>query len=324
MHFYLAIAYPPPTTQSQAIKTNMENILDNFTIFRTNQFYFEDKYYLGKRVDYASTILSCLLESFYTHNILRNNGEYDIKYTVCTNSITPLDSFFKQFSQYGSFFNEVLHYENYFAKLDGFLQFFRFNRLYNNKIPTSGILSAAFAVALGYKEIYLAGIDLSTSSANYAFNAITPNLLTKPMSFDLQGDAIMHSPELDIETLYFLIKHYNVSIYSICPDSPINKYISIAKSTNTNYEINIESKAKGYVNDIAIPPKIVYDILASCGVDKVGETFYYDSPYNNNQNIAAYKQKLKNNIIFKILKDFIRLPSDIKYYLRAYIENRRK
>ncbi|MBZ7938178.1 alpha-2,3-sialyltransferase, partial [Campylobacter molothri] len=55
-----------------------------YDVFRCNQFYFEDKYYLGKNIKYAFFSPSIFFEQYYTAKKLIENNEYNIENIVCT------------------------------------------------------------------------------------------------------------------------------------------------------------------------------------------------------------------------------------------------
>lgn len=55
---------------------------DDYDVFRCNQFYFEDKYFLGKKVKYAFLNFSVILEQYFTYKTLDTNNEYSIENIV--------------------------------------------------------------------------------------------------------------------------------------------------------------------------------------------------------------------------------------------------
>lgn len=283
---------------------------------RANQFYFEEKYYLGKKIDYAFISPSMMLENYYTYNFLNTKGEYKIKNIVA--GTIGLKQFSRFYDDYKHWFNDILDGREYIIKLEKFFNFLQFNEVYYDTRPTSGIYMCAFATQLGYKEIYIAGIDFYKTTSAYPFNAISPNLTAKYPRFG--PPSYIHSLEMDIKCLEFLEKHYDVKFYSICPNSPLSKYIPLAESSNKIVFI-AESKPKDYIDDLILPNKCAYNKMA-----KEYKPKSYLSPYkqcSTTSQVKIYKQKLKGNLIFKVFTDIWHLPSDIFYYIKGRILQRK-
>ena len=299
-----------PFCDTQKICENSQTIdmFSDFAIFRCNQFYFEEKYYLGKKVDYAFLSSSFIIENTFTYNALKYLEEYAI------NRIVNANIGFK----HTYVFSSIMHIFPYIAsgiesieKLKDFFAFMQFNETYHYKRPTSGIYMCAYAVSLGYKNIYIAGIDFYEGQ-NYAFNSITPNIMYKNHNFGPVG--IMHDKEFDIKALEFLAKHYGVNFYSICPNSPLSRYIPLAK-THNNASFIINDKPKGYIKDIIIPNNAVYYRLSNEITCKIK----FSSPYDDKciDEVARLKSNFKQNIIFKLFRDIFCLPSDLFRYLKG-------
>lgn len=292
---------PQPEINNEIVK---QDFFQNFAIFRANQFYFEPKYFLGKRVDYAFLTPHYMLENHFTHSFLKFNAEYEITRTIAvTLGFEAADRFY---NEHRHCFSYILDGKEFLQKLEAFFAFMQFNELHYNARPTSGIYMCAVAIALGFKEIFIAGIDLYQSAKNYAFNEKTPNILLKDPNFGAVGD--MHSLKMDIESLEFLSKHYGTKFYSICPESPICKYIPLADSAN-NVNFVAESKKQNYTKDILIPNKCAYDKLA---LERECKSWGYSSPYNEIP--MTNIERTINNSILKALKDIIRFPRDLWNY----------
>ena len=298
---------PPPPHSS--CKASFD--INNYDIFRCNQFYFEDKYYLGKKVKFAFTIPAFLFEHYYTHRTLTYMEEYEIDDIVVSNlDFTHIDLLYLQHSL---MYDDVICGSRQLFKLKDFYTFVRYNHLYHDRLITSGIYVCAFAVALGYKEVYIAGIDLYSAKETYAFDTMQKNLLTiAPYFSAIPGECnASHTKELDIEALYFLEKHYGVKFYSICPNSPINEYIPLApKQNNANFQI--EERKKNSIKDMLIPPIAAYEKL-NHGIDLKLQ----HNPLDYTKEIRRYKQTLRDNSIYKLYKDIIKLPKAIYHYIKG-------
>ena len=259
-------------------------------VFRCNQFYFEDKYYLGKKIKAVFYNPSVFLEQFYTLRYLIDNGEYSgIERIVLSNyGLKQLeDDFMMNFSSY--FPSATIGYD-VLKNLVEFDAFIKYNELYLGRRITSGIYMCAFAVALGYEEIYLCGIDFYQNGGGaYAFDSQTTNLLK--LGFDGKKAAV-HTKEFDLKALEMLDKTYKVKFYSLCPDSILSKFIDLAPITRPKSQFILESKPKDYTKDILLPSIEAYHAQ------------------NNSQKIFS------KNLILQFIKNIFDLPRDIRAYLK--------
>lgn len=264
---------------------------------------------MGKKVDYAFINPSFMLENYYTYNLLELKGEYEIKNIVA--STIGLKQFSDFYDKYKHWFNDILDGREYIARLEKFFKFIQFNEIYYDARPTSGIYMCAFATQLGYKEIYIAGIDFYTTSG---LNNISPNILKKQPNFG--PPAYIHSEDVDIKCLEFLAKNYNVKFYSICPNSPLSKYIPLAESSD-KITFTAESKPKDYTNDIILPDECAYSkVIREYKPKSYSSLSPYKKPVQTIK-IKKYKKKLKQNLIFQLALNICLLPSDIFYYIKA-------
>ena len=169
----------------------------------------------------------------------------------------------------------------------------------------------AFAAALGYKEIYIAGIDLYNTNRAYAFETLKPNLLSIYPNFMLTPSDF-HTKETDILALKFLANNYDVKFYTICPNSPLSEYIPLANKNNRQTFIPM-TKSQDSIKDMLIPQKLAYDNLY------YQSTFRRKTPYDkpNNNEVENYKKSLKSNIFYRAFKDIGKLPKDIANYIKG-------
>lgn len=273
-----------------------------YDVFRCNQFYFEEKYYLDKNIKYVFFNPSIFFEQYYTTKKLIEKKEYNIENIICSTFNLPLvdnENFIKNFNTYfcdAYLGHEILHKD--------FLAYIKYNEFYENKRITSGIYMCAIAVALGYKNIYLCGIDFYNDKNNmYGFDNKKENLLKLNPAF-LKKDSVhaKHSKEFDLKALNFLKDKYNVNFYSL-NNNELSKYISLGSNTNNNF-ILID-KNKDYINDVLVPKN--------------------NCDYNLYKKLCFVKDiKLKQNIYYKLFKDLFRLPSDIKHYIKEKHANKNR
>lgn len=172
------------------------------------------------------------------------------------------------------------------CKVKRFHEYTVFNDLFRDRRPTSGVLMIANAIAMGYKAIYLAGIDLYLGKEEYAFDHKSSDLLRSKYP-GFSGDRTRthnHSEQTDLDALQFLMKTYDeVKIYSICPTSPITEYIELSPVQNMR-DFVVENKPQGYINDMQRPSDLAY--------------------YKYNSIFSSLFPKEPENIVLKLYNDF--------------------
>lgn len=316
-----------------------------FEVFRCNQFYFEDKYYLGRRVKATTATTYTTFSQVWTMLNLLTRNEYEIdKIFLDNNHIWFINDASgnenKQQQNYKKIIDVLSHYSQYFTgrilkstpnlnpnqslidrayngsfshNIAEFLEWSNLASIYYGHHITSGLLSCALAVAMGHREIYIAGIDLYSGNTHYFTSMRTPNIarftdLFDEDSCDSQGNyksgMQWHKKEADIEGLYFLQEAYGVKFYSLCESSPISELIPLAKKTNSIF--TPQPKPKDYICDFCIPKKESFEVM--------------QIPFLQKQSQAIQQiQSLKQNIYFRLLWDLSRIPKHIKLYIKGKI-----
>lgn len=274
---------------------------NSFDVFRCNQFYFEDSYFLGEKVKayFFNPVLA--IEQYYTIHKIKEKTEYTIEHLIVSNFGNPilkerkLDGFF-------DLFPEVIEGYSQLSKLIEFDQYVRFNEVFLNRRVTSGVYMCAVAIANGYKKIFLAGLDFyKGGAAQYGFQHKQNNILQLVPGFKKQySQSEVHSRDFDVEALNFLSQKYGVEIYSLSPTSESVKYFPLSEESN-NLNYIIKNKMETSTKDILIPTDEVYRKLRDVYPSQYGEA----------------KNKLYSNIVFRLFYDLAKLPSVIKKYFRA-------
>ena len=289
-----------------------------FHTFRCNQFYFEDAYYLGKSIRAATFATQTTFEQIYTLQHLKANKEYDVeniflldlKFPRITPDQADLEALIDFFNHH-CFIHRI--YEGIYSQnIAEFLEHSKLQALYYYKNYTSGVYLCAIAIALGYTELHLCGIDFYEGKS-YAFDTLRPNLLhVMPEFKDItkwEGKPrpafTYHSRETDLEGMEFLSKHYKARFYCLSPSSPLSRHLPLSPIVNANHALPAE-KPKECTRDLLIPPSYAYDR------DKKGNVPRRGDP----RLIQANKNRLRNNFYFRIFKDLLKLPSDIKHYFK--------
>ena len=283
----------------------------DFDVFRCNQFYFEDKYYLGKEIKLAFANPGVLFEQLYTLRTLHYRGEYDIDGIVCTNfNLDHIDYGYKERKMR---FGGVMEGQEILDNLGRFRDFLHYNELFLSRRITSGIYMCAVAVALGYKQIYIAGIDFYEGDRPYAFEFLKKNLLRLSPDFSPDGQPYGgHGKDVDLEGLEFLAKHYGVEFYSLCPSSPLSKHLPLASPTGGG--MRPESRSADSIQDLLIPSKQAYEKFNR----GLPDNFMLRPPGEEERRLyESYKAGLKHNGIQKVARDLLRLPRDLASYIKG-------
>jgi alpha-2,3 sialyltransferase len=277
----LIVAGSGPSLQ----RINYKRLPKDFLTFRINNFFLEDKYYLGKRVDlcYASMPRP---ETIYTLLSTITEYEYDFTHDFFLTSQVVTKGF-------GNF--------NYFPRIEierilsidnKAFSYLAQTYYFQKKHVTSGILSLLTAIALGFKDIYLVGIDFySDDDQRYGYK-IGENYRKTVNDEDLQAgySSRFHSREIDLKGLDLALSYEGVKIRSVCDDAFINQFIDLSPEGEEFFSPT--SKEDGHINDYIIP-KIVKD------KEPIGEF---------RKLINREIKNLKNTMLIRFLYGFILKP----------------
>lgn len=216
-------------------------------VLRVNNFYFEDRYYVGENVDalymggnpkviqsYTNTLMTVLTRREYsvrtflgrTDNIFRINANYfpvlDVKKAFITN-------------------RDISNFMTLAHMPPGIL-------------PTSGVLAIFAAISFGFKNIYVAGMDMYAGASRYAFPVGKNHAKIVGIKEGATGYfEEFHAQETDVKAMAFAISMPGISIQTICPGSPITSMLPLApeKGDATLFAL---PKPVGYVNDFIPVP----------------------------------------------------------------------
>ncbi|HEH5157299.1 TPA: alpha-2,3-sialyltransferase, partial [Campylobacter coli] len=260
---------------------NYQRLPKEYDIFRCNQFYFEDKYYLGKNIKAAFFNPYPFLQQYHTAKQLVFNNEYKIENIFCSTFNLPFiekDNFINKFYD---FFPDAKLGHKIIENLKEFYAYIKYNEIYLNKRITSGIYMCAIAVALGYKNIYLCGIDFYEGETIYPFEAMSKNIKkTFPWMKDFKPSNC-HSKEYDIEILKLLESIYKVNFYALCDNSALVNYFSLSASTDNDFIL--ENKSGSCIRDILLTD------------DTLGVNFYKNQiQVNNTETLLLNFQNMVN------------------------------
>ena len=270
-----------------------------FDVFRCNLFFLEDKYYLGKDVTSYFMRIDTLDTLFATSSVLNINKEYNIQNRYfpgyATNWTKESLAYFYSLKYASDMYRS---HEIILRFLDEWVNTYQ-------KYPTTGIVMILTAVALGYTEIYVTGIEFfKTKDGNrYGFSIDQKSDLAQNSNFSNTGEyASAHSEETDRAAIDLVKTFEDVKIYCLSENTELSKLLPLAPVQNDSPYIP-EDKPEGYLKDIVL----------SFEQQKEEKEKLLHEEYERNQGI---KQKIKNIFIKKDLVDewdFIRQNSLVRF-----------
>jgi alpha-2,3 sialyltransferase len=213
-----------------------------YKVMRFNEFFKEDKYYVGEKVDYF-LVYSVHLDSFYYKMRLINmNGEYEID---MINGIyaTVLFEPNKHFPTV-KLATHLIQQNIAIAEFRSFYEYY-----YEQYLPT-GIQGIALAAVLGFNNIYLAGFDLFSDSS------ISQHPWDKEKLSQEQYSHVSkrHPQNMQTDFLALLQKQFpSTKFLSVCKNSPINQYVKTAPVICPKANYIVKPKDKNRITDVEVP-----------------------------------------------------------------------
>lgn len=288
---------------------------EKFDVFRCNQFYMEDAYFVGRKVKWAFFHHGLFFEQYATIDHLEKQHEYEYEGVALSDLHTVFTCQQKVQDIFQLFPNTLNVYALCQNKLPEIMRLVQRLALFENKVLTSGVIMALTSVALGYRKLYFAGLDLYQSNQTYAFDTKRKNLLSIYPSFQDLAKAnsnSWHSAETDLMVLRALRELYDVEMYSVSPSSPLTEHFPLPLATGFgeyNKQRCYAPKNECACQDVVIPSSSFYH--------------YYRERHNVGQyKIDPVKLLLKSNLWYRILYDAIRFPRLFWKYLRQKWQKR--
>ncbi|ADO05253.1 alpha-2,3-sialyltransferase [Helicobacter pylori] len=219
----------------------------DFEVFRCNQFYFEDKYYLGREIK-GVFFNPCVLSSqMQTAQYLMDNGEYSIERFFCSVStdrhdfdgdyqtILPVEGYLKAHYPF------VCDTFSLFKGHEEILRHVKYHLKTYSKELSAGVLMLLSAVVLGYKEIYLVGIDFGASSWGHFYDESQSQHFSNHM-------ADCHNIYYDMFTICLCQKY--AKLYALAPNSPLRHILAL--NPQAKYHFELLDKPIGYTSDLIV------------------------------------------------------------------------
>ncbi|RDU71417.1 alpha-2,3-sialyltransferase [Helicobacter brantae] len=235
----------------------------DFDVFRCNQFYFEPQYFLGKKIKGVFFNPFVLKEQFFTLHHLKERGEYEVEDVYCNITMGLWDRQWsngkpKNLEQELRYdFPSVKNTYPFLEQMSEFNALHKFYALYYEKRFTAGIIMLIVALAQGYKEIYLTGIDFyEAGGLSYAFDMGGKSNLAEKMPTFTQEDFRdeVHEKNVDIEALKLALSLQDIKLYSLAPQSTMSEIVPLAPIQGTDFELL--AKPKDYICDfVPLPQK---------------------------------------------------------------------
>ena len=211
-------------------------------VMRMTNFFLEDTYYAGKRVDYYIEYVKRLERQYFNIRMLDMKGEY---------SFDMENVWMTVMFESNSHFPTVKMATPLIQKNPLIAEFRSFYEFYYGQYLTTGLQGVALAVCLGYKEVYLAGFDLFSdpnnlhpfNAGNYMSEVLNSKSIVSNNSYETSGSSGKsadysqkhHPSELQTSFLKLLMKLYpDTKIFSVDETSPINQYVEIAPKIYAN------------------------------------------------------------------------------------------
>ncbi|WP_267523379.1 alpha-2,3-sialyltransferase [Campylobacter sp. MG1] len=174
---------------------DLSSLPQDYDVFRCNQFYCEDKYYLGKNIKLVMFNPMVIYSQLKTIHEITKKNEYNIEH-ICLNYINQnwdcnFDlNYFKNKMPFVLILRELLEHKilKEICLLDE----------YDKLRPTSGILLMLLGKSLGYKNIYFIGMDFAYKTSKqhigYDKNSNINNIIYNNVVFSNN-----HSPDIDLK-----------------------------------------------------------------------------------------------------------------------------
>ena len=193
-------------------------LADDF-IIRTNNFFFEPSFFLGRRVDLAFMGGDPRVAPFMFETLYRCRSDYQL---TAWSSHNPKVARAGR-RRFGALFQPMVF------KTAAVEQRVRELCAHYGKTPTTGIYAVLMAHALGAKTIILAGIDLYETDQRYPF---TPGHHYRAlMGQDLLGRGVddrLHDPDLDRDILRWINAQDDVVVQLAAENSALGAFLDLA------------------------------------------------------------------------------------------------
>ena len=181
------------------------SVLSNDFILRTNSFFFEPRYYLGRRVDLAMISGDPRVTPFVFETLWTCRNDYDLRYWSSHDARVSRIGQRRFASLYTPMRYRDTEIEQAVKALCAKYQ----------RQPTTGIMAALLAHALGAQHIILAGMDLYSQSRRYVYEPGPNYRALMGADVSTRGvDERLHHRDLDRAVLAAMNARNDVALFN--------------------------------------------------------------------------------------------------------------
>jgi alpha-2,3 sialyltransferase len=217
---------------------------NEYKIMRFNEFYMEDKYYAGKKVDYCLGYSKSLDDDYYKWRVMDMSGEYNID---MLNGIYATVMF-----EPNKHFPTVKMATKLIQENRAIAEFRSFYEYYHEQYLPTGIQGIALAAVLGFKNIFLVGFDFFSQDKTNQHPWDTEEVSKETFSHIHQR----HPLDIQIDFIRLLQNEFpDANILSVTETSPVNEYLALAPVIRKNYKFIIEKK-ENRIKEIIVPERV--------------------------------------------------------------------
>ncbi len=232
------------------IYTDLGSLPDDFDVYRCNQFYFEEKYYTGKKIKAVFFNPGVFFEQYYTLGQLLRRGEYEVDEVYCSQMRWGSENLGKGFDNFSDLYPGVRQTYELLSSYPKIAAYLKYNDLYLEERITSGVLMLLVGAINGYREIYMSGIDFYEGKA-YAFKHKKKGILKVSPDFYDKAKSSFHTRQTDIEAMKLIQKEFGLKIYCVSKESKLSEVFPLADKKREMGDV--EAKPKNAIKDVLIP-----------------------------------------------------------------------
>lgn len=217
---------------------------ETFKVMRFNEFFREENYFAGRKVDYCLCYYRELEDLYYKWRMMNMSGEYEIDMIngIYTTVLFESDNHFPSVK-----LATLLIQQNI-----AIAEFRCFYEYYHEQYLPTGVQGIALAAVLCFDNVFLAGFD-------FGLNTTSLHPWDEGKSNEEEHSHFLKRHPLDIQIKFLdllKLQFQQTNFYSVCENSPINQYIEKAPIIRDGIIINIKSKNDNNITEIIVPERI--------------------------------------------------------------------
>jgi len=238
-------------------KIDFRRVPEDVKIMRTTSFYFEEKYYAGKRVDFYVEYAKRLTEQYFNIHTINEKNEYDVDME---------NLWWTVLFEKNQHFPTIKSCTEFIQKTPLIAEFRCFYEYYHGQYLPTGMQAIALAFCLGFKKIYLAGFDLFSDPNNMHVYPDVKRVMETVKNhqgssvYETSGEIASgnmaeylnktHPMEMQIKFLQLLIKLFpGAQLLSVCETSAINEHVGAAPTLYERPWFSPQDKPKERTTD---------------------------------------------------------------------------